>query len=443
MVSVQMTVLALALASGGETVLLDFHAPWCAPCRAMEGTVAQLERAGYPVRRVNIEQHRQLAVQYRVETIPCFVLLVDGREAGRMSGAVSRRELEGLLARSGVRAGSRSTPAALAGRSGGGLSALPRRPIETAARDPAPSGEELIGSSVRLTIADPGGVSHGSGTIIDARGGEALVLTCGHIFRDSQGQGQITVDLCGSAAPQDLPGKLVRFDCTTNDIGLVSIRPGVPVRAAPIAPRDYQLSKGDPVITVGCNNGGPATAQNSTITSINKFLGPANVQVAGLPVQGRSGGGLFNAAGQVIGVCNAADPADNEGLYAALSVIHDEIDKAGLSAVCTPAATALAAAGMPGPGPAPAPPMPTGMNATGALGTAMPAALGGVPDGAEVICIVRSPADPHAKSEVIRLDRASPAFLQQLAVDREAQAARHLTSLDVRPPARPQARSRR
>ena len=75
------------------------------------------------------------------------------------------------------------------------------------------------------------------------------MLTCGHIFRDSQGKGQITVDLCGPAAPQDLPGKLVRYDCTTNDIGLVSIRPGVPVRAAPIAPREYQVSKGDPVIT--------------------------------------------------------------------------------------------------------------------------------------------------------------------------------------------------
>jgi thiol-disulfide isomerase/thioredoxin len=440
MVSVQMTVLALALAGGGETVLLDFHAPWCAPCRAMEGTVAELERAGYPVRRVNIEQHRQLAAQYRVQTIPCFVLLVDGREAGRMSGAVSRRELEGLLAHSGVRGGGRSSATALAATRGGGLAALPRRPIETGARDPAPNGQELIGSSVRLTISDPGGVSHGSGTIIDARGGEALVLTCGHIFRDSQGKGQITVDLCGPAAPQDLPGKLVRYDCTTNDIGLVSIRPGVPVRAAPIAPREYQVSKGDPVITVGCNGGGPATAQNSTITSINKFLGPANLQVAGLPVQGRSGGGLFNAAGQVIGVCNAADPADNEGLYAALSVIHEEIDKAGLSAVFAQSATALASTPMPGP----APVVPAGMNSTAALGSATPAALGGVPDGAEVICIVRSHNDPHAKSEVIRLDRASPAFLQQLAVDREAQATRHLTSLDVRPPAAtPQPRTRR
>ena len=40
--------------------------------------------------------------------------------------------------------------------------------------------------------------------------------------------------------------------------------------------------------TVGCNNGGPATAIVSKVTAIDKFLGPPNVQVAGLPVQGEA-----------------------------------------------------------------------------------------------------------------------------------------------------------
>jgi len=46
-----------------------------------------------------------------------------------------------------------------------------------------------------------------------------------------------------------------------------------------------------------------------------------------------------------------------------------------------------------------------------------------------VICIVRSLNNPQAKSEVIMLDRASSAFLQQLSADRQAQESRHLTSL--------------
>ena len=69
------------------------------------------------------------------------------------------------------------------------------------------TSQALIESSVRLNIADPAGSSYGSGTIIDARQGEALVLTCGHIFRDSKGQGTITVDLFGAGAAQKLPGR--------------------------------------------------------------------------------------------------------------------------------------------------------------------------------------------------------------------------------------------
>ena len=224
-----------------------------------------------------------------------------------------------------------------------------------ARRAAAVTSQDLINASVRLTIADPKGSSYGSGTLVDARSGEALVLTCGHIFRDSKGSGQITVDLSAPGAPQKLPGRLVSYDLK-NDIGLVSIRPGVPLGVAPVAPKGYRMSKGDRVTTVGCNNGGPATAIETRITAIDKFLGPPNVQVAGLPVQGRSGGGLFTAEGQVIGVCNAADPADNEGLYAALSSIHAQLDKAGLSAVyespaarVQPAAHLAAATHMPGP----------------------------------------------------------------------------------------------
>jgi hypothetical protein len=169
-------------------------------------------------------------------------------------------------------------------------------------------------------------------------------------------------------------------------------------------------------------------------------------------VQGRSGGGLFSADGLVIGVCNAADPADDEGLYAALAAIHSQLDQAGLSAVyqSRPAQAERGLAGvpamptrMPEPkfvsrgsarGPSPAQTASQAGQA-GGLTDAERAALAEMRqrgDSAEVICIVRSLSDPQAKSEVIMLDRASSAFLKQLAVDREAQEARHLTSVNVR-----------
>src|SRR5205085_768204 len=177
---------------------------------------------------------------------------------------------------------------------------------------------------------DAQGFSHGTGTIIDSRQGEALILTCGHLFRDSQGKGKISVDTFGPSAQQKVPAQLISYDLT-RDIGLVSIHLTAPVKVARMAPAGYQAKRGDRVFTVGCNQGQDPTVQATQINSINKFSGPKNVQVAGQPVQGRSGGGLFTADGTVIGVCNAADPADNEGLYAAAETIQAQLDQSRLS----------------------------------------------------------------------------------------------------------------
>src|SRR6202043_775352 len=86
----------------------------------------------------------------------------------------------------------------------------------------------LIACCVRLKVSDPKGNSVGSGTIIDCRKGEALILTCGHIFRDSDGKGEISVDLFGAGAPQHVAGRLLGCDLD-RDVALVGITIRTPV----------------------------------------------------------------------------------------------------------------------------------------------------------------------------------------------------------------------
>jgi len=434
MVSLQAAVAAMALSGVGQTVLLDFCADWCGPCRAMDPTVRALAAKGYPIRKVNVDDHPDLKRQYGVSSIPCFVMLVNGREVDRVIGGTSLSRLERMC---------------LAGR---------QQPAQWKPRrgDQVAADNRLVAASVRLRIADPKGHSCGSGTIIDARAGEALILTCGHIFRESRGNGKIEIDMFGPASVERIPGRLISYDLE-RDIGLVAVRAAGPVCAVRVAPLEYKLAPGNSVVSVGCNNGDRPSVRPSRVASLNKFLGPANIQVEGLPVEGRSGGGLFSDDGRIIGVCNAADPTDGEGLYAALASIHAELNKAGLAFICRGEAERVASrsprAALVSVTPPPMPrkmPRPESPPATGefpvqpvAVVSPNPPRLGAdeqaaleeirrrLQEGAEVVCVVRPRNNPAAKSEIIMLDKASPAFLAQLAAETEAQHSRQLTSLAV------------
>ena len=337
----------------GQTVLLDFYAPWCGPCRDMVPTVRELERQGYPVRRIDVDRERELALQFGVHSLPTFVMLLDGQEAGRLIGEQTIAALTELCRRaprpvSGVAPSEPTTPPARPAiataapaasgsfgtnapmNSADGTGTLPG--LMEGVRYAAATEADLTAVTVRIRIADETGRSTGSGTIIDARGGEALILTCGHLFRESQGKAPIRVDLFGPQPVRGLPAELLHYDDRL-DLGLITIRPPLPVVAARVAPPGFPLSQGDPIFTVGCNGGDPPTVRQGKITALNRYLGPANIEASGAPVTGRSGGGLFSAEGFLIGVCNAADPQLDEGIYAALKEIHGSLDRMALSFV--------------------------------------------------------------------------------------------------------------
>jgi hypothetical protein len=73
---------------------------------------------------------------------------------------------------------------------------------------------------------------------------------------------------------------------------------------------------------------------------MNRYLGAPNIETSGAPVQGRSGGGLFNDQGELVGVCYAADGQLDEGLYCGTEVLYEQISKLGLERLIEPKSSA-------------------------------------------------------------------------------------------------------
>jgi thioredoxin 1 len=91
--------------TGEGSVLVDFWGPRCQPCLAMMPTIAKLEEeAGGAVRvvKVNSSENREICRELRVFGLPTYVLMRDGEELERLSGEVSKTDIERAFATLGT-----------------------------------------------------------------------------------------------------------------------------------------------------------------------------------------------------------------------------------------------------------------------------------------------------------------------------------------------------
>ena len=353
-----------------DCTIIHFTAAWCEPCKQIEPALQQLRQEGWTVQAVDVDRQPELVQQFRIENLPTLAILCRAQEVDRLVGAATYERILERVERAAARnqSGSPRTQLAssaapqpivrgqspelsgfplLASTAGANnsrqeLFAEPAVSQRTMAQtnvrhtNTALSMEQAVAraaaATVRIRVDEANTTAYGTGTIVDVRGQEALILTCGHLFREMQPHSQLTIDLFpGTAQEINLPSELIDFKAEGEDIGLISFHIPLQIEPVPILGRGQKIGVGQPAFSFGCDHGANPTRRDTQIKSVNRYLGADNIEIVGAPAVGRSGGGLFDIQGRLIGVCNAANADDDEGIYASAEVVYKQIERLGLS----------------------------------------------------------------------------------------------------------------
>lgn len=87
------------VAASDKTVLIDFWASWCGPCRMLSPIVDEIaeERTDIKVGKINVDEEPELAGRFGVMSIPTLVVLVGGEVKNKSVGVIPKKKILDLL----------------------------------------------------------------------------------------------------------------------------------------------------------------------------------------------------------------------------------------------------------------------------------------------------------------------------------------------------------
>ena len=82
-----------------KRVLVDFNAEWCGPCKMMKPVLEEISTSNNDIKivSINVDDEDELASKYNISSIPCLVLIENGKEINRSIGLISRSDLDSFI----------------------------------------------------------------------------------------------------------------------------------------------------------------------------------------------------------------------------------------------------------------------------------------------------------------------------------------------------------